>query len=141
MSVHIEGLLDTGERIAAPKSTAAWFPIANQDAFVHDANADPEAFWHQCARGIDWEVEPRSTFHGSIGDQHWFTDGRLNATVSCLDRHAHLHPSSIAYDFICEDGTERSITYADLLAQTNQFANALKADGVALGYRVCIYMP
>jgi acetyl-CoA synthetase len=141
MSVHIEGLLDTGERIAAPKSTAAWFPIANQDAFVHDANADPEAFWHQCARGIDWEVEPRSTFHGSIGDQHWFTDGRLNATVSCLDRHAHLHPSSIAYDSICEDGTERSITYAELLARTCQLANALKADGVATGDRVCIYMP
>jgi acetyl-CoA synthetase len=138
---HIEGLLDTGERIAAPHTTAAWFPISDQDTFVRDALADPQAFWHERAAEIEWDTRPATTFTGSIADQHWFADGRLNATVSCLDRHAVSHPSSIAYDFVCEDGSARSISYADLLAQTNQLANALKADGVAVGDRVCIYMP
>ncbi len=54
-----------------------------------------------------------------------------------LDHHA----GAIAYVYLCEDGTERTITYGALLARVNQLANALRADGVAAGDRVCIYMP
>ncbi|GAC1421250.1 MAG: acetate--CoA ligase [Candidatus Velthaea sp.] len=138
---NIEGLLATGEIIAAPHSAAAWFPVADQEEFVARGAADADAFWLERAREIAWETVPKIAFRGSMADQHWFPDGRLNATVSCLDRHARSHPHAIAYDYICEDGTERSITYADLLARTNQLANALVADGVQLGDRVCIYMP
>ncbi len=42
---------------------------------------------------------------------------------------------------MCENGSERTITYAALLARVNQLANALRADGVRAGDRVCIYMP
>lgn len=140
-SSHIEGLLSTGEVIPAPDTAAAWFPLADQDAFVAESLRDPELFWRHRARRIAWDRAPETVFSGAIDDQHWFPDGRLNATVSCLDRHARSHPGAIAYDYLCENGTARTITYADLLARVSQLANALRLDGVRPGDRVCIYMP
>jgi acetyl-CoA synthetase len=138
---YIEGLLSTGEVIAPPAGVSDWFPIADQDAFVADALRDPPAFWRERARRIAWASAPQTVFTGTIDDPHWFPDGRLNATVSCLDRHIADHGDAIAYVYLCEDGAERSITYAALLARVNQLANALRADGVVVGDRVCIYMP
>jgi len=141
MSVNIEGLLSTGERVPAPERARAWFPIAEQRGFVAEALVDPIAFWRERAARIAWDREPRETFAGSMDDQHWFADGRLNATVSCLDRHVRTHPEAIAYDYVCENGDRATITYRELLARVNVLANALAADGVGLGDRVCIYMP
>ena len=86
-------------------------------------------------------MPPHTTLEGTIGNARWFVGGRLNATVSCLDRHAAATPGAIAYTYLREDGFERTISYADLLAETCRFANALRADGVRAGDRVCIYMP
>jgi acetyl-CoA synthetase len=139
-SPHIEGLLSTGEVIAPPPGASSWFPIADQDAYVAGALRDPAAFWRERSRNVAWETAPQTVFAGAIDDPHWFPDGRLNATVSCLDRHIDHHAGAIAYVYLCEDGTERTITYAALLARVNQLANALRADGVRPGDRVCIYM-
>ncbi|HZO92779.1 MAG TPA: acetate--CoA ligase [Candidatus Baltobacteraceae bacterium] len=139
-SAHIEALLQTGEVVKAPESVARWFPHRDQDAYVADALRDPIAYWREAAKRVEWDGEPREVFAGTIEDQHWFADGRLNATVSCLDRHARRHPDAIAYHYLCENGTERTITYAELLAQVNRLANALRLDGVQPGDRVCIYM-
>ncbi len=136
----IEGLLRTGEVIPPPEAARRWFPNADQDAFVADALRDPIAFWRERARRVAWETAPSEVFGGAIDDQHWFADGRLNATVSCLDRHAKSHPDAIAYHYLCENGAERTITYAELLAQVSRLANALRLDGVRAGDRVCIYM-
>ncbi|MDB5041787.1 MAG: acetyl-coenzyme synthetase [Candidatus Eremiobacteraeota bacterium] len=138
---HVTGLLSTGEIVPPPPGVEQWFPIADQDAYVADALRDTDAYWAERAKRIAWETPPRTVFSGAIDDQHWFADGRLNATVSCLDRHAASHPDAVAYDYLCEDGTERSITYTGLFARVGQFANALRADGVRRGDRVCIYMP
>ncbi len=108
---------------------------------MRDATADPRAFWERSARDIAWSTPPTTTLRGTLAASHWYPDGRLNATVSCLDRHARTHPYAVAYDALAEDGTEWSITYAELLARTNRLANALAADGVKLGDRVCIYLP
>jgi acetyl-CoA synthetase len=140
-SPHIEGLLSTGEVIPPPPGVSTWFPIADQDAFVAGALRDPIAFWRDHARNIVWETEPQTVFTGTIDDQHWFPDGQLNATVSCLDRHAAHHPAAVAYRYVCENGDERTFTYAQLLARVNQLANALRLDGVAIGDRIIIYMP
>jgi acetyl-CoA synthetase len=140
-TAHITGLLSTGEVIPAPPDAANWFPIPDQDAFVAEALRDPDHFWRERAHRIAWHHAPKTVFEGAIDDQHWFPDGRLNATVSCLDRHARSHPGAVAYDYVCESGAERTITYSDLLARVNQLANALRTDGVRVGDRVCIYMP
>ncbi|HEY0615387.1 MAG TPA: acetate--CoA ligase [Candidatus Elarobacter sp.] len=139
--MEIEGLLSTGEVIPPPADVRTWFPIADQDAFIAETLRDPIAFWRDRARGIAWEIEPQTVFTGAIDDQHWFPDGTLNATVSCLDRHVARHGGAIAYQYVCENGAERTITYAQLLARVNQLANALKLDRVQRGDRVCIYMP
>jgi acetyl-CoA synthetase len=141
MSTYIEGLLSTGEVIAAPPAAAGWFSVPDQDAFVAESLRDPETFWRERGRRVAWEREPEIVFRGAIDDQHWFPDGRLNATVSCLDRHARTHPGAVAYDYVCENGEERVVTYAELLAAVNRLANALRADGVVPGDRVCIAMP
>jgi acetyl-CoA synthetase len=83
--------------------------IADQDAFVASALRDPEGFWRERASRIVWEtVTPQTIFRGSLAEPHWFEDGRLNATVSCLDRHAASHPDATAYDYLCENGSART---------------------------------
>jgi acetyl-CoA synthetase len=141
MTSFIEGLLAGGEAYAPPAATFNWFGIPDHDEWTADALADPFAWWHSQAGSIVWERAPKTAFTGSIGEPHWFPDGRLNVTVSCLDRHAASHPRAIAYEFVGENGSERTITYAELLARVCRLANALRLDGVATGDRVCIYMP
>jgi acetyl-CoA synthetase len=137
----IENLLSTGERIPPPPEVAGWATIADQDAWNRELLADPLHFWAACGARLVWETAPHTTFAGTLGAGTWFDGGRLNATVSCLDRHVATHPDALAYIYLREDGLERRMTYAELLAQTNKLANALAADGVTCGDRVCIYMP
>ncbi|HEY0395839.1 MAG TPA: acetate--CoA ligase [Candidatus Elarobacter sp.] len=136
---HIEGLLSTGEVIPPPPEVERWFELSDQDEFVAESLRDPLAFWRRRARDVAWSTEPETVFTGTIQDQHWFPDGMLNATVSCLDRHAGH--DTVAYQYVCENGTERTIRYSELLARVSQLGNALKLDGVKRGDRVCIYMP
>ena len=137
----IENLLTTGERFAAPATAAAWSAIADQQRWNDETCADPLAFWRACGERLTWATPPTATMEGTMGDARWYVGGRLNATVSCLDRHARETPDAVAYLYLREDGFERTVTYAELLAETCRFANALRADGVSAGDRVCIYMP
>ncbi len=137
----IDSLLATGERIAPPTSVAAWAPIADQDAWNAAAFADADAFWAAAGDRIVWERRFDRVLEGEIGRATWYGGGTLNATVSCLDRHARERPNAVAYLYLREDGIEERTTYAELLAKTNRLANALRADGVVAGDRVCIYMP
>jgi acetyl-CoA synthetase len=138
---YIEGLLSTGEVIAPPAGVERWFGIPDGDAYVAEALRDPDAFWRTRAAQMAWETSPQSVFTGTMAEPHWFADGRLNATVSCLDRHAAAHPQSVAYEYLCENGASERVTYPDLLARVCRIANALRADGVRPGDRVVIYMP
>ena len=141
----IENLLNTGESIAPPADVRAKASIQSHEAWTAAAVADPIAFWKERAERIAWEKAPQTILEGpfALGERapRWFVDGTLNATVSLLDRHAASHPDSVAYLYLCEDGTERATTYAELLAHTCRLANALRADGVMPGDRVCVYMP
>jgi acetyl-CoA synthetase len=141
VEIPIENLLATGERIAAPAEVAKWAPIPNQDEWNAGARRDAPAFWRACGERLAWEVPPVATQSGALGATRWFEGGRLNATVTCLDRHAATHPDAIAYVYLREDGEERRTSYRELLAATCRLANALRADGVRVGDRVCIYMP
>ena len=141
MDTPIENLLATGERSAPPAGVAAWATIADQDAWNAAAERDPLAFWKTCGERIDWETLPTETLVGTIGETSWYVGGRLNATVTCLDRYAAATPDATAYLYLREDGFEERTTYRELLAATSRLANALRADGVAAGDRVCIYMP
>jgi acetyl-CoA synthetase len=137
----IEHLLAAGERIPAPERAAEWASIADQAAWNASLAADPDAFWRSCGERLAWETAPTRVLDGGLGDARWYADGRLNATVSCLDRHVARDPESVAYRYVREDGFETVTTYRTLLAHVNRLANALAADGVGKGDRVVIYMP
>lgn len=141
MHTPIENLLATGERVAPPSGVAKWAPVADQAAWNAAAAADPLAFWAACGERLVWQSPPLETFSGELGGGEWFGGGRLNATVSCLDRHAAERPDATAYVYLREDGFERRTSYRELLAATSRLANALRADGVRAGERVVIYMP
>jgi acetyl-CoA synthetase len=139
--VLIENLLSTGERIPPPPETLRWAEISDQDAWNAELAREPLAFWKACGERLLWETPPQTTLVGGLSDARWFVGGRLNATVSCLDRHVSMTPDAVAYLYLREDGLEETLTYRELLARVNRVANALKADDVKAGDRVCIYMP
>jgi len=116
-----------------------------RDAGIYDkAAADPTAWWADQARHrLDWQ-----TSFGSVLDDSnppfykWFADGTLNASYNCLDRHVLAgHGRRVAFHWRGEEGEERDLTYAELLADVQRLANGLKARGVRKGDVVGIYLP
>jgi acetyl-CoA synthetase len=113
------------------------------DGAVHaEAEADLEGFWaKQAGDLLDW-FEPWDTvLEWDLPFAKWFVGGRLNAAYNCLDRHVEAgRGDKVAYYWEGEPGDTRTITYADLLHDVAQLANALKALGVEKGDRVNIYL-
>ncbi|KMS59415.1 acetyl-CoA synthetase [Novosphingobium barchaimii LL02] len=109
--------------------------------------ADPDAFWRQEAQRLDWikpfTVVKQTSFHEEDFGISWFTDGTLNLSANCLDRHLDAHGDDIAilWEPDSPDQPERRITYRQLHEQVCRFANLLKAKGVKKGERVTIYLP
>ncbi|MFP3944353.1 MAG: acetate--CoA ligase [Alphaproteobacteria bacterium] len=107
---------------------------------------DPDGFWAEQARRIDW-MKPFTKVSSVSYDPHnvsikWFEDGTLNACYNCVDRHLRDREDQTA---IIWEGDEpdddKHITYAELYAQVCRFANVLLSRGVKKGDRVTIYMP
>ena len=108
---------------------------------------DPESFWLEQARALDWMTPPTVAGDWSFDrdDFHirWFADGILNVSVNCLDRHLAEHGDRAAIIWEPDDPAEppKRLSYAEVHAEVCRFANVLKARGVAKGDRVTIYMP
>ncbi|HRQ88942.1 MAG TPA: acetate--CoA ligase [Bacteroidia bacterium] len=104
---------------------------------------DPEGWWAECASALAWQRPWDTVLDWSDAPfAKWFVGGKLNASENCLDRHvAAGHGDRVALHWVGEPGDSRDVTYADLLAETCRFANALKAQGIQAGDRVLIYMP
>jgi propionyl-CoA synthetase len=105
---------------------------------------DPEGFWGEAARGIDWIVQPTQVLDDSRPPFYrWFRGGQLNTCYNALDRHVIAgrgDQPALHYDSPVT-GTARTLTYAELLDQVSRFGGALRALGVDKGDRVVIYMP
>jgi acetyl-CoA synthetase len=113
-------------------------------AVYEEAAADPVAWWTARSKELlDWDVEPTVGLDDSDPPFYrWFEDGRINASAQCLDRHVEAGDGSrVAYHWRGEEGEERDVTYAELLAEVKRFANALKDLGVRKGDVVGIYLP
>ncbi|RVT96687.1 propionyl-CoA synthetase [Rhodovarius crocodyli] len=106
--------------------------------------ANPEGWWMECARGLDWSKPPsRAFFEGQGAYGLWFADGELNTCYNALDRHVARgrgDQAALCYDSPVT-GTRRRITYAELLSEVERLAGAMAARGVVKGDRVVIYMP
>ncbi|MCU4159552.1 AMP-binding protein [Acidiphilium sp. AL] len=105
---------------------------------------DPERFWAEAARSIDWIAPYERVFdpqRGPFGS--WFPGGRLNTAANCLDRHVAKGAGeriALIWDSAMEGRVTRH-TYRELRDRVAKFAGALAARGVAKGDRVVIYMP
>ena len=118
--------------------------LLGDPAVYEEAAADPEAWWtRQATELLDWVQEPSQGLDDSNPPFYrWFADGRLNASANCLDRHVAAGLGErVAFHWRGEEGEERDVTYAELLADVQRFANALKGLGVEKGDIVGIYLP
>ncbi len=107
---------------------------------------EPDAFWLEQARRLDWDVFPsrarKASFARGAVSIEWFADGALNVAANCVDRHAARTPDRTAILWEGDDPAEsRAVSWAGLKAEVCRMANALKARGVGKGDRVTIYMP
>ena len=133
--------LSTEDRTFSP--TPEFTAQANAQADLYlEAEKDRLAFWDQQARALVWEKDWEKTLQWESPYARWFVGGKLNATVSALDRHvAEGHGGRIAFHFEGEPGDTHTISYAQLLTEVSKAAHALTAIGIKSGDRIAIYMP
>jgi len=108
---------------------------------------DPEAFWGEQGKRIDW-IKPYTKVKDTSfapDDVHvrWFEDGTLNVSANCIDRHLETRGDQTAILFEPDDPNDEAqhITYRELHSHVCRFANVLKEMGVGKGDRVVLYMP
>jgi acetyl-CoA synthetase len=117
--------------------------LLSDPAIYEEAAHDPQAWWAKQAQALDWFAPWERVLDDSQPPFYkWFVGGKINASHNCLDRHvAAGRGDRVALHWCGEEGERRDITYAGLLAEVKRFANALKAQGVAKGDVVGIYLP
>ncbi|WGW05506.1 propionate-CoA ligase PrpE [Tropicibacter oceani] len=106
--------------------------------------ADPEGFWMEQAKAIDWVEAPKQALYDR-GDHiyEWFADAKVNTCWNAVDRHVENgrgEQTAIIYDSPITH-TKREISYVELRNRVANLAGALRAKGVEKGDRVIIYMP
>jgi acetyl-CoA synthetase len=139
---RIETLLDEKRRFAPPDSFKAQAHV--RDTTPHErARRDPEGYWADWAKQLEWSRPWDRVLEWKPPHAKWFLGGKLNVSVNCLDRHVRAGKSGrVALIWEGEPpGQVRRITYGELHADVNKFANVLKGLGVRRGDRVAIYLP
>jgi propionyl-CoA synthetase len=120
----------------------------NASSRYHEVHAqslsDPEGFWGEAAKAIDWIAPAKKVFDPSVGLYgRWFVGGVLNTCYNALDRHvtrgradqvALIHDSPLT-------GEVRKFTYAEMLHEVQVLGAILQDHGVGKGDRVILYMP
>ena len=112
-----------------------------------DSVADPAAFWGEEGKRLDWikpytKVKNTSFKFGEVSIK-WYEDGVLNVAANCVDRHLAKRGDQTAIIWEPDDPETpaRHISYKELADKVGRMANVLKANGVAKGDRVVIYLP
>jgi acetyl-CoA synthetase len=139
---ELEKLLEEHEKFEPPdefKKKALW----NDPSIYDEASKDIEAWWAGHAKELHWFNEWDEVLDDSNPPFYkWFTGGKINASYNCLDRHVEAGIGDrVAFHWRGEEGEEKDVTYADLLRDTQKFANGLKDIGIEKGDIVGIYLP
>jgi acetyl-CoA synthetase len=125
---------------------SAWADSAKYEDMYKRSIADPETFWGEQAKRIDW-IKPftkvkDTSFQAPNVHIKWFYDGTLNASANCLDRHLATRGDQTAILWEADDPNKsEAITYKDLHERVCRLANALKTQGIKKGDVVTIYLP
>jgi acetyl-CoA synthetase len=138
---EIDALLQETRRFPPPDGFKN--PAHLSDPSVYDeASASPEAFWESEANQLEWFTKWKKVLEWKPPHAKWFTGGKLNISVNCVDRHvktARRNKAALIWEG--EPGDRRTLTYWDLYVEVQKFANVLKTLGVKRGDRIAIYMP
>lgn len=108
--------------------------------------SSPDTFWAEHGKRLHWftafsKVKSTSFESGKVGI-NWFSDGVLNASYNCLDRHLPERADQVAYYWEGDSpDVQKTVTYAQLHQQVCQLANGMKSLGIKKGDRVTIYLP
>ena len=108
---------------------------------------DPEAFWAEHGKRIDWikpftKVKDVNYNFGEVSIK-WYEDGEMNVSANCIDRHLGTRGDQTAIIFEPDnpEDSAQHISYRELSEQVNRMANVFKDMGVGKGDRVIIYLP
>ena len=120
---------------------------AKYDEMYAASSNDPDAFWGEHGKRIDWikpytQVKDVSFDFGSV-NINWYADGTLNVSANCIDRHLATRgdQTAIIWEPDSPEDEALHITYNQLHAETCKMANVLKSLGVGKGDRVVLYLP
>ncbi len=144
----IESMATEGRVINPTPEISASAHVGSMEQYRRDYRRsvdDPEAYWAEKALELDWtkKWEKVLSYDFNAANIEWFTGGKLNVSVNCVDRHIKRGKQNVAA-IIWEGDDEREtrvLTYGDLYRDVNRFALALRANGVKKGDRVAIYLP
>jgi acetyl-CoA synthetase len=115
--------------------------LAEYEAMYQRSVDDPDGFWGEAAAELDWFAPWTKVLSGEGAHAQWFVGGKLNLSHNCVDRHAlGARRDKVAIVWEGEPGEVRRLTYGELHIEVQRVASALKAQGIAKGDRVAIYM-
>ncbi|MBI3595220.1 MAG: acetate--CoA ligase [Nitrospirae bacterium] len=116
--------------------------LKNYKALYQQAEKNPEKFWGNLAKELDWFTPWKKVLQWKEPFAKWFVGGKLNVSYNCLDRHIKTwRKNKAAIIWEGEPGDTRTLTYQELYREVCKFSNVLKKLAVKKGDRVAIYMP
>lgn len=141
--VHAIDALSYEQRKFPPSAEFKANAIVSDQSLYLEGERDLEAYWARHARElVSWAQPFTKTLEWDLPFAEWFSDGTLNVSYNCLDRHVLAgRGDKVAFYWEGEPGDSRVITYAQLLDEVQRFANVLKNLGIKKGDRVNIYLP
>ncbi len=115
--------------------------LAEYEQMYRRSVEDPESFWAEAARELHWFKPWDKVLEWNEPWVKWFVGGKTNLCYNCVDRHAlGSKRDKVAILWEGEPGEIRKLTFGDLHAEVQRFANALKSLGIKKGDRVAVYM-
>jgi acetyl-CoA synthetase len=144
ISPNLESILRENRVFPPPEEFAKQAHIkslAEYEAMYRRSVDDPEGFWADAARELHWFAPWQKVFEWDLPWAKWFVGGTINLCYNCVDRHVEngrAEKTAILWEG--EPGEIRKLTYRELHAEVQRFANALKSLGIRKGDRVAVYM-
>ncbi|WP_298505871.1 acetate--CoA ligase [uncultured Maribacter sp.] len=116
----------------------------NYSEFHNKSISNPSEFWKEQSQNLDWQTKPKTILSkDKEGYTQWFTDGKLNLSYLCIDKHINDgfgEQNAIIYDSPVTN-TKEHITYNKLHTEVSKLAGGLQALGLKKGDTIIIYMP